>query len=112
MFEQIYVDDVIEVALFAENPDSAERQIFNLAIRYLQPKTYKNKEGKVIEVTNLMGGETDWFIVPYTFSVSIAKTLIEQKITGVGLPEFNENGFKKMVRWLIEMEEVNDSMCY
>ena len=106
----IYADSVIQVVLWSENADSAEKNLFSLAVRYLKPQNYQNMKVESIHVTNVMGGETDWFVVPYTFSVSIAKTLIEQKASG--LAGFDENGFERMINWLIEMEEVNDSMCY
>ena len=57
-----------------------------------------------------MGGETDWFILPYSFSVAIGKYLIEQKTAG--LQGFYDDGFTKMVNWMIEMEEIPDAMCY
>ena len=107
---QIYTDKVIEIALCSENTDSAKKSLFDLAIRYLEPQSFQNGEGKLIDATNKMGGETDWFILPYTFGVAIAKTLIEQKASG--LAGFNEKGFGLMMNWLIEMEEVNNSLCY
>ncbi len=106
----IYEDGVISVALFSKNEKAAERSLFNIQIRYLQPQNYRNKEDELVNLTNVMGGETDWFIVPYSFSVAIAKTLIEQKISG--LTGFSEDGFGRMIKWLNELEEIQDSMCY
>ena len=106
----IYEDGVIAVALLAQDTSSAERSLFHLAIRYLSPQTYQNKDGSAATVTNLMGGETEWFIVPYSFGVAIAKSLIEQKVSG--LSGFYEDGFARMVNWLIELEEISDAMCY
>lgn len=106
----IYEDGVISVALFAKNKKAAESSLYNIQIKYLQPQSYRNKEDEIINTTNAMGGETDWFIVPYSFSVTVAKTLIEQKISG--LSGFNEDGFEQMIKWLIELEEIQDAMCY
>ena len=106
----IYKDGIIAVALFAKSENAAERSLFNIQIKYLQPQSHQNKEGELVAVTNVMGGETDWFIVPYSFSVVIAKNLIEQKISG--LSGFSEDGFERMIKWLVELEEIQDSMCY
>jgi hypothetical protein len=60
-----------------------------------------------------MGGETEWFLLPHSFGVAVARTLIEQKVADCGLAaSFNEQGFKRMVVWLVEMEELTDAMCY
>ena len=106
----IYEDGIIAVALFAKSENAAERSLFNIQIRYLKPQSHRNKEGELVAVTNVMGGETDWFIVPYSFSVAIAKTLIEQKISG--LSGFSDDGFERMIKWLVELEEIQDAMCY
>src|SRR5215204_72330 len=107
---QIYEDDVIEVALLSATADSAERNLFDFAIRYLKPQDYRNMKGETVKVTNSMGGETDWFVVPHTFGVAIAKKMIEQK--AAGLQGFNESGFERMMNWLIGLEELDDAMCY
>jgi hypothetical protein len=57
-----------------------------------------------------MDGETDWFILPFTFGAAIGKKLFEQK--NAGLEGFNEKGYKELQEWLIEMEEIDDAMCY
>ena len=106
----VYKDDVIEVKLSADNMTFEKSCLYHLAVRYLPPKNYKNKDGKINEVTNIMGGETGWFILPYSFGVAIGKSLIERKVSG--LPGFEKEGFKRMVNWLIEMEELNDAMVY
>jgi hypothetical protein len=106
----IYEDGIIAVALFAKSENAAERSLFKIQIKYLQPQSHRNKEGELVAVTNIMGGETDWFIIPYSFSVAVAKTLIEQKTSG--LPGFSEEGFERMIKWLIELEEIQDAMCY
>ena len=102
----IYHDDVIEVCIIA---DTESEELKNLAIRYLEPKSYKGMEGQEIQVTNVMGGETDWFILPFTFGIAIGKKLFEQK--GAGLSGFSKKGFKELKEWLIEMEEIDDAMC-
>lgn len=106
----IYEDGVVAVKLLAQNADSDERQTFTLAIRYLPPQDIWKKDGSISKTTNIMGGETDWFIVPYSFSVAIAKSLMEQKVAG--LTNFSDEGFSRMISWLVEMEEINDAMCY
>ncbi len=106
----IYEDGTISVSLFAKDETAAERHLFNIQIKYLQPQSHRNKEGELVKVTNIMGGETDWFILPYSFSISIGKTLIEQKTSG--LSGFREDGFERMINWLVELEEIQDSMCY
>jgi hypothetical protein len=83
--------------------------LFNLAMRYLPPESYRDKKGNLVRTTNKMGGETELFILPYSFSVAISKCLIEQKASG--LPGF-EDGFAQMIAWLVEMQEIQDSMCY
>jgi len=57
-----------------------------------------------------MGGETEWFILPHSFGAAVGKHLIAQNVAG--LYGFHEEGFLKMVSWLVEMEEIQDSMNY
>ncbi len=67
---KIYDDDVISVSYIQDcNEQSFECRI---AIKYKEPKGYKNAKGKFQNVTNAMGGETDWFILPHTFGIEIA----------------------------------------
>lgn len=106
----VYNDGEIAVALFAKNADKAKKNIFQLGVRWLKPKPYKAKDGKIIKSTNISGGETDWFLLPHSFGTVVGRRLVEQKVSG--LPYFNEKGFKKMVSWLVEMEELHDCMCY
>ena len=60
--------------------------------------------------TNLMGGETDWFVVPFTLAVGISRSLLELQATGK--PGFDPDGFRQMVEWLCDLEAINDAMCY
>ena len=106
----VYDDGVISVSLFAEDQKAAEKDLLYIAIRWLQPQTYKDKKGKEISVTNIMGCETDWFILPHSFGAAVGKNLISQKVAG--LDGFNKKGFAKLVSWLVEMEEIQDSMNY
>jgi hypothetical protein len=106
----IYEDGVIAVMLLAENEVAAQKSLFTLAMRYLPPGSYRDKSDSLVKMTNCMGGETDWFILPYSFSVAIGRYLIEQKTAG--LLGFSDDGFTKMVNWMIEMEEIPDAMCY
>ena len=106
----IYEDGVIAVKLLAKNIDKEKSGLFHLAIRYLKPQDTIYKNGEIGKVTNIMNGETDWFILPTSFGYAISKSLIEQKIAGLDC--FNEDGFKRMIDWLIDMEEIDDSMSY
>jgi hypothetical protein len=106
----VYDDGVISVSLFAEDHEAAGKDLFYIAIRWLPPQTFKDKKGKDISVTNIMGGETDWFILPHSFGAAVGKRLIAQRVAG--LDGFNKEGFTKMVSWLVEMEEIQDSMNY
>ena len=103
----IYNDDVVEVALVSPENDSG---ITCLAMRWLQPQPYTDRNGEETEVTNHMGGETDWFIVPFTFAAAIGRTLIQQQ--AAGLAGFSEPGMAILIEWLTELEEVSDAMCY
>jgi len=103
----IYNDDVIEVCIIA---DSENPELKSIAIRYLTPANYNGKNGKEMQVTNAMGGETEWFVLPFTFGAAIGKKLFEQKNTG--LQGFIEEGYQELRDWLIEMEEIDDAMCY
>lgn len=103
----VYNDDVIEVCLVS---DSENAEIKDIAIRYLKPKNYKGQDGTEVKVTNAMGGETDWFIIPITFGIVIGKKLFEQR--NAGLSGFTEEGYKELKEWLIDLEEIDDAMCY
>ena len=102
----VYEDGDIAVAL-VQSPTGGTGP--SLALRWLAPKPYQ-KDGKTIHTTNLMGGETDWFIIPFSLAVGVARALLEQKTAG--LAGFDEQGFTKMVAWLVDLEELNDAMCY
>jgi hypothetical protein len=106
----IYEDTVIAVKLLAENASKEQCGLFHLAIRYLKPQEVKDKSGNFSQTTNIMGGETDWFILPTSFGYAIAKSLIEQKVARLDC--FYEDGFNRMIHWLIDMEEIKDCMEY
>lgn len=103
----VYDDGEIAVAIVQTEQDS---NIVHLAMKWLNPQPIQRKDGTIEPTTNLMGGETDWFILPFTFAAAIARVLIELKVTA--MPYFNEVGFSEMVNWLVELEEVHDAMCY
>jgi hypothetical protein len=106
----VYADDEIAVVLLAKDQSAVQKNLFSLAVRYLLPKSYQQKNGNLVETTNLMGGETAWFILPHSFGTVVGKRLIEQKISG--LPGFNEDGYTRMISWLVEMGELHDAMVY
>lgn len=106
----IYEDDVIAVGLTAFRYENAKEEILRLVIRYLPPKIYHSKDGELSKTTNTMGGATDWFVLPFSFAAPIGRKLIEQR--AAGLQGFDEVGFASMVRWLVDLEEIDDAMCY
>ena len=106
----VYEDGVISVALQVADSDDDQNDLLHVAMKWLDPNPLRHKDGTTLETTNLMGGETAWFLLPHTFGAAIGMKLVEQKTAG--LPGFNEVGFSRLVRWLIEMEYLDDSMCY
>ncbi|HOI56503.1 MAG TPA: hypothetical protein PLP01_14740 [Phycisphaerae bacterium] len=103
----VYDDGEMAIALVQRPSDSSGP---HLALRWLAPQPCVDRDGKEVCTTNLMGGETDWFIVPFSLAVGIARTLIEQKAAGLG--NFNNDGFAKMVSWLVGLDQLQDAMCY
>ena len=103
----LYKDSVIEVKILIANNNKSLKSI---ALKYVKPINYNDRNGNEVIVTNAMGGETNWFILPHTFGVTIGKILFEQY--NAGLSGFNKTEIKILKEWLIEMEAVNDSMCY
>jgi|HubBroStandDraft_2_1064218.scaffolds.fasta_scaffold112403_2 hypothetical protein len=103
----VYEDGVIAVALVAP---SASSSLSSLAIRWLAPRPYQGRDGLRVEVTNHMGGETDWFVVPSTLAGAVGRTLVEQK--AAGLEGFESAGFAALVRWLVDCDELPDAMSY
>jgi hypothetical protein len=106
----VYDDGEIAVALFAEDEEADRRNLLHLGMRWLLAKPLKGKDGQMVQTTNVMGGETDWFLLPHSFGTAVGRTLIEQKVGG--LEYFNEDGYKRMVSWLADMGEIEDGMCY
>lgn len=105
--QNLYKDSVIEVKILT-NPDN--ESLKSIALRYIKPFDYKDKNGNKVHVTNAMGGETGWFILPHTFGATIGKKLFEQN--NAGLLGFDKNGIEILKNWLIEMEIIDDAMCY
>lgn len=102
----IFDDDVSAIAMM-EIDNSALPVI---AIRWLPPKPYEDKNGNLVAVANNMGGETDWFILPHTFATGVCKQLVELKVTG--MYGFNEEGFSKMVDWLTDLGDLVSGVSY
>jgi len=103
----LYKDTVIEVVILI---DESNKSLKSIAMRYVEPTNYYDKNGKEVFVTNAMGGETDWFILPFTFGAAVGKTLFEQY--NAGLEGFDKNEIEILKEWLIEMEIISDAMCY
>jgi hypothetical protein len=103
----LYKDSVIEVEILTELENSSLKSI---ALKYLNPQNYNDKDGNEIIVKNIMGGETDWFILPHTFGITIGKKLLEQYC--LGLKGFDIAGIEILKDWLVEFEAVDDAMCY
>jgi hypothetical protein len=103
----LYKDSVIEVKILTDQDNEALKSI---ALRYVKPENYKGKDGQEIRVTNSMGGETDWFVLPYTFGATIGKKLFEQ--FNAGLDGFDTREVENLKNWLIDMEIIDDAMCY
>jgi len=98
---------VIEVSIISEtkNPD-----LKKIALKYLKPENYFDKKENEISVTNAMGGETDWFILPSTFGEIKEKKLFEQY--SAGLAGFEKEGIQLLKVWLVENEIIDNLMCY
>ncbi len=108
----IYNDKVISIGLFAEDDESDKKDLLHLGMRWLKPEAC-SKEKQAINLTNCMRGETDWFLLPVTFGYAVGRTLIQQKSADCGLTSyFNDDGYKRMINWLVEMEEITGAMGY
>lgn len=105
----IYEDGVIAVALIARDESTAARQLFHVGVRWLAPKSY-SKAGIEVAVTNVMGGETDWFLLPNTLGVGVAKALIQRHAADPKC--FDGMAFSRMMTWLVAKKEVFDGMAY
>lgn len=103
----LYKDSVIEVKILTDDDNELLKSI---ALRYLKTGSYKGKDGQEVLVTNAMGGETDWFVLPHTFGATIGKKLFEQY--NAGLEGFDKRAVKILKEWLIDIEIIDDSMCY
>lgn len=57
-----------------------------------------------------MGGETDWFVLPHTFGATIGKKLFEQY--NAGLEGFDKSEVEILKNWLIDLEIIDNVMCY
>lgn len=103
----LYKDTVIEVKI---TTDKSNKSLKSVAIKYVKPTNYQDENGKTVLITNSMGGETDWFILPFTFGTAVGKKLFEQY--NAGLDGFDKRGIAILKDWLIEMEIIDNAMCY
>lgn len=106
----VYEDGIIAIGLHAEDADADARHVLQLAVKWLPPQPARTTDGTLVDMTNIMGGETGWFLLPHTLGAAVGKTLTEQKIAG--LEGFQEAGFDRMVKWLVHTEHLADAMCY
>jgi hypothetical protein len=102
----IYDDGVIATALVRTDSGST---LLHLAMRWLPPEPVRKNESEV-STTNLMGGETSWFVLPHSFAVPVARFLVERR--ALNAHGFVDQGFAAMIAWLLENEAVFDGMCY
>ena len=105
--KKLYQDSVIEVKILSDNENQSLKSI---ALKYIKPRNYNDKFGNEVVVTNSMGGETEWFILPFTFAATVGKKLFEQY--NAGLEGFEVSEVEILKKWLIEMEIIDDAMCY
>jgi hypothetical protein len=103
----LYKDSVIEVKILTDEDNESLKSI---ALRYLKSGNHKGKDGQEIRVTNAMDGETDWFVLPHTFGAAIGKKLFEQY--NAGLNGFDTREVEHLKNWLIDMEIIDNAMCY
>jgi len=105
--QNLYKDSVIEVNI---RTDFDNESLKSIALKYRKPEIYKDKDGKKVMLTNAMGGETDWFVLPHTFGSAIGKQLFEQY--NAGLEGFDEIGIDILKKWLVDMDIISNTMCY
>jgi hypothetical protein len=102
----IYNDGEIHVARL-RSPGTDD--LYHIGLRWLEPRSY-HKGGELVATTNIMGGATVWFLLPHSLGVAVAKALLERHVAG--LCGFDPENVTKLGRWLVEGEELPDSMCY
>jgi hypothetical protein len=105
--QTLYTDSVIEVKIQTDNDNESMK---SLALKYRKPEIHRDKAGIERLVTNSMGGETDWFVLPHTFGAAIGKKLFEQH--HAGLKGFDKYGVVVLKDWLLDMEIIDNAMCY
>jgi hypothetical protein len=81
-----------------------------LGLRWAPSGGYSGKDGQKVIIESAMGGETEWFILPFTFGAAMGRTLIN--LQAAGLANFGETGYRKMVDWLIDCGEVSNALSY
>ncbi len=86
--------------------------LMRLALRWTPPFEFTDEKGESQKILPWTEEETEWFLLPLDFSVSIAKMLIEKKVTKTLDGLFHEEGFEKMVNWLVDNERLLDAICY
>lgn len=59
---------------------------------------------------NYFGKDSEWILLPHEFAVCAAKRLIEKRAAGMG--GIRDDGFKKMMKYLLSQEEIIPAICY
>lgn len=75
-YSTVYSDDDIEVALTTRH-----RQKY-LALRWLEPPGYRKSTDElvtIVKTTNVMGGATDWFLMPFSLGAAVGRALLERR---------------------------------
>ena len=92
----IYNDGEIHVALMRY---TGNESVYHVGLRWLEPRPSRGRSGEAVATTNIMGGATDWFLLPHSLGVAVAKTLLERHLAGlIGFdPEGGRDGVARVV---------------
>lgn len=109
MSQQIIYDDGVFALGLVRSPHVDDPPL-RLALRWLEPQPYIGRHGALIETTNLMGGATDWFILPVSFAYPIGRELIQMH--AVSNAYFDPEGLSALVDWLVHDGELSGGVGY
>jgi hypothetical protein len=60
--------------------------------------------------TTYFGKDTEWILLPHEFAVCAAKRLIEKQ--AAGMSGIRSEGFKRMMKYLLDQEEIIPAIGY